>query len=105
MRGRGESQAFRLSRSGGRRKRILGVVTNPAERLGFRRSSQTTSYDKLLERAASLDFRIRLPDEPFFCEGEVSEVDVLVDVDEGFVMRCEALIEEVSALIRSKEDV
>jgi len=44
VRGRAESQAFRLSRSGSRRKRILGVVTKPADRLGFRRSSQTTSY-------------------------------------------------------------
>ena len=44
VRGRGESQAFGLSRSGSRRKRILAAVTKPADHLGFRRSSQTTSY-------------------------------------------------------------
>jgi hypothetical protein len=30
-------------------------------------------------------------------------VGVLLDVDDGFVRRCAAVIEEVSAVIRSKE--
>ena len=44
MRGRAESQAFRPSRSGSWRKRILVAAAKPADHLGFRHSSRTTSY-------------------------------------------------------------
>jgi hypothetical protein len=63
------------------------------------------SLTKLLARAAALDFRIQPSTDPFFDEGDVSEVDVLVDADEKFVRRCAELIEAACAVIRSKEQV
>ncbi|HYU13264.1 MAG TPA: hypothetical protein VEK82_11850 [Stellaceae bacterium] len=63
------------------------------------------SYDQLLAKSANLEFKVKSEGEPFFYEGDVSEVDVLIDVDETFVRRCAGLIEEVSSVIRSNEQV
>jgi hypothetical protein len=63
------------------------------------------SYDLLLSRASELEFRIKPEEEHFFDEGDVSEVAVLVLVDDPFVRRCAALIQEVTAIIRSREQV
>jgi hypothetical protein len=59
------------------------------------------SYSQLLERRRELEFRIKGPDGRFFFEGDVSEVNILVDADDTFVRRCAALIEEVAALIKN----
>jgi len=58
------------------------------------------SYDRLVAKAGTLPFRIKLPDESFFCEGDVSEVSTLVEVDDAFVQRCGDVISEVSVVIR-----
>ncbi len=58
------------------------------------------SYDRLVEKAGTLPFRIKLPGESFFCEGDVSEVSTLVEVDDAFVQRCGDVISEVSEVIR-----
>jgi hypothetical protein len=63
------------------------------------------SYAQLLARAVKLEFEVKPQGEDFFYEGDVSEVDTLINVDERFVRRCAALIQEASAVIRSKEDV
>ncbi len=63
------------------------------------------SYEQLLARSGEVEFKVKPPEENFFSEGDVSEVGVLIDVDDGFVRRCAAVIEEVSAVIRSKEPV
>ena len=63
------------------------------------------SYGQLLAKSANLEFNVKPEGEPFFYEGDVSEVDVLIDVDERFVRRCAGLIEEVSSVIRSNEQV
>jgi hypothetical protein len=60
------------------------------------------SYRQLLGKASKLEFKIKPEGEPFFYEGDVSEVDVLIDVDEQFVRRCAALIREVSSIMRSR---
>ena len=57
------------------------------------------SYDKLVSTAAALSFRIKLPDEDFFNEGDVSGVSTLIDVDDAFVRACAAIISEVSAAL------
>jgi hypothetical protein len=61
-----------------------------------------TSYDRLVTNAGMLPFRIRRPDEHFFDEGDVSEPDNLIDVDDAFVKSCASVIREVSdAILRS----
>jgi len=59
------------------------------------------SYDALVQKAGSLPFRVKLPDEYFFNEGDVSEVSTLVEVDDAFVQSCADVIREVSLALRS----
>jgi hypothetical protein len=66
---------------------------------------QGRSHTELLARASALDFRVRAAGDWFGEEGDISEVDVLIDADEQFVGRCAQLIEEASAVIRSKEHI
>ena len=58
------------------------------------------SYDALVKRANQLPFRVKLPDEYFFDEGDVSEITTLVEVDDVFVKQCSKSIEEVSNVVR-----
>jgi hypothetical protein len=61
------------------------------------------NYQQLLAKSSQLEFKIKPDGEPFFFEGDVSEVDVLIDAGDTFVKRCAALIQDASAIIRSKE--
>lgn len=58
------------------------------------------SYNSLVEKAETLPFRIKLPNEEFFFEGDVSEVSTLIEVDDDFVSNCARIIENVSEEIR-----
>lgn len=58
------------------------------------------SYDTLVEKAEALSFRIKLPNESFFFEGDVSEVSTLIEVNDAFVQCCSDVISEVSRIIR-----
>lgn len=58
------------------------------------------SYDALVAKAGALRFRVKLPGEAFFCEGDVSEVSTLIEVDDTFVLSCAEVIREVSVAIR-----
>lgn len=58
------------------------------------------SYDDLVAKAEALPFKIKLPDESFFFEGDVSEVSTLIEVDDAFVQRCGDVIRDVSEVIR-----
>jgi hypothetical protein len=58
------------------------------------------SYDALVAKAGVLRFRVKLPGEAFFCEGDVSEVSTLIEVDDTFVLSCAEVIREVSEAIR-----
>jgi hypothetical protein len=58
------------------------------------------SYRQLLAKASRLEFKIKPEGEPFFYEGDVSEISVLIDVDENFVRRCAALIQQVSSVVK-----
>lgn len=60
------------------------------------------SYEYLVGRYRQLEFRIKLPDESFFDEGDVSEVTLLVDVDDTFVMGCARLVEDVASVLKSE---
>jgi hypothetical protein len=58
------------------------------------------SYNALVAKSSSLPFRIKLPGENFFNEGDVSEILTLIEVNDEFVLDCARLIEEVSDEIR-----
>jgi hypothetical protein len=57
------------------------------------------SYDALLSKSELLPFRIKLQGENFFDEGDVSEIDTLIEVDDNFVLNCADLIDKVSSEI------
>lgn len=58
------------------------------------------SYDALVAKASLLPFRVKLPGERFFCEGDVSEVSTLIEVDDSFVQSCADVIRKVSVEIK-----
>ena len=58
------------------------------------------SYDALVQKANELPFRIKLPGEYFFIEGDLSEVSTLVEVDDAFLRSCADVIREVSVALR-----
>lgn len=60
------------------------------------------SHQELLARADRLEFRVRADGDHFCEEGDVSDVGILVDVDDQFVRRCAELIEQASEAIRSE---
>ena len=57
------------------------------------------SYDAMVRKGGSRYFRVLMPDESSFFEGDVSEVAILIDVNAEFVSRCASLIEEVARFI------
>jgi hypothetical protein len=60
------------------------------------------SYRQLLAKSPNLEFKVKPEGEHFFFEGDVSEVSVLIDVDEEFVRRSAALIQDASSVMRLK---
>ena len=58
------------------------------------------SYETLVQKATSLPFRVKLPSEAFFNEGDVAEVSTLVEVDDAFVLLCADVIRDVSLAIK-----
>ena len=57
------------------------------------------SYDALLSKSEILPFKIKLQGENFFDEGDISEIDTLIEVDDSFVLNCADLIDKVSSEI------
>lgn len=60
------------------------------------------SYDALVKKAGSLPFKVKLPGEVFFNEGDIGEVSTLVMADDTFVLKCAEVIHEVSLVIKSR---
>jgi hypothetical protein len=60
------------------------------------------SYDTLISKSELLAFKIKLPDDNFFNEGDVSEVSTLIKVDDEFVLNCAELIKQISNEIRNE---
>jgi hypothetical protein len=58
------------------------------------------SYNALVTRSANLPFKVKLPTEPFFNEGDISEISTLIEVDDKFVLECARIIQEVSEVVR-----
>jgi hypothetical protein len=59
------------------------------------------SYDALVAKAANLPFKVKLPTEAFFNEGDVSEISTLIEIDDKFVLQCAKIIQEVSEVVRT----
>ncbi|OGU67769.1 MAG: hypothetical protein A2499_01060 [Stygiobacter sp. RIFOXYC12_FULL_38_8] len=59
------------------------------------------SYDLLVAKSCSLPFKMKLPNEPYFLEGDVSEFSTLIQVDDAFIQLCGDTIYEVSVIIRN----
>lgn len=59
------------------------------------------SYDKLVSKSNDLPFRIKLPEERYFEEGDISEVSTLIEVNDSFVLNCAKIIEKVSRELKS----
>ena len=55
-----------------------------------------SSYDALVAKAGQIPFRVKMPTESFFFEGDVGEVDTLIEVNDAFVQLCGDIISEVS---------
>ena len=63
------------------------------------------SYDSLLSMPAALPFVVKARDQHFFFEGDVSEPDTLVLVDDAFVRSCAELIQALfDAVQRAKPE-
>lgn len=58
-----------------------------------------SSYDKLVIMANELSFTLKMPDQSFFDEGDVSEVSTLIQVDDDFVLNCANIVGQVSKVI------
>ncbi len=63
------------------------------------------SHDYLLAQKEPLPFRVRRDDDPFFNEGDVSEISTLVEVTDQFVADCAQLIEDVGRAITKSRGV
>jgi hypothetical protein len=59
-----------------------------------------SSYDALLANVDQLPFRVKRPDEFFISEGDMSEIDTLVHVDNSFVLGCAEVIRDVCAFVQ-----
>lgn len=57
------------------------------------------SYNELVEKANTLPFKVKRPDECFFDEGNVAEVATLVEADDAFVLLCATVIHDVSVAV------
>ena len=63
------------------------------------------SYDTLVAKLSTLSFKIKMPGEDYFDEGDVSEISILIEVNDEFVLDCARLIEEVSEeIIKERPD-
>lgn len=58
-----------------------------------------SSYDSLVAAASALPFRVKLPDKAYFNEGYVSEISILIRVDDKFVLLCADVISQVSSAL------
>lgn len=63
---------------------------------------QGNSYNILISKSESLPFKVRLPTQSFFNEGDVCEISTLIEVDDIFVLNCVELIELVLKEIRNE---
>lgn len=60
------------------------------------------SYNNLVEASSDLPFNIKTPEQNFFFEGDVGEIDTLIEVDDQFIYVCLTLISKVMTVISNR---
>ncbi|WP_434664741.1 hypothetical protein P5W99_29980 [Paraburkholderia sp. A3BS-1L] len=83
-------------------KALLGRFEDLYFAINALKHGEGASYKALCAKADQLPFRLKLPDERFFTEGDVAEVVTLIEVDDKFVRYCSDTITEVSEVIRKE---
>ncbi|PKO97407.1 MAG: hypothetical protein CVU12_00020 [Bacteroidetes bacterium HGW-Bacteroidetes-7] len=63
------------------------------------------SYDTLVSKSDPSPFRLKLPGENLFYEGDVSEISTLIEFDNKFVINCAEIIESVTKEIKTEHPV
>ena len=58
------------------------------------------SYEYLLSIKKDLPFKIKLPNDSHFHEGDVSEIDTLIQIDLTFLSECEEVIKETCKVLQ-----
>ena len=80
---------------------LKGRLEDLALAINVLKHGRGRSYDALVAKANTLPFRIKRPGEAFFAEGDVAEIQTLIEVDDAFVRTCADVIYEVADAIRS----
>jgi len=78
---------------------LMETFTDIQKAINVLKHGRGQSYDALVAKADRLSFRIKLPADAFFYEGDVSEVSTLVEVDDAFILECARIIQGVSEVI------
>jgi len=81
---------------------IKGSFDNYLLAINVLKHGRGRSYDILITKAQTLPYRVRMPDESFFLEGDVSELSTLIQVDDTFVRNCGGIICSVAEVIQRK---
>jgi hypothetical protein len=82
---------------------LASAITDYKLAVNVLKHGEGRSHQELLARADKLEFKVRADGDHFHQEGDVSDVDILIDVDDQFVRRCAELIEQASEAIRLRE--
>jgi hypothetical protein len=69
------------------------AITDYRLAINVLKHGEGSSHKALLARADILEFKVRAEGDHFYEEGDVSDVAILVDVDDQFVRRCAELIQ------------
>jgi hypothetical protein len=78
---------------------LASAITDYRLAVNVLKHGEGKSHQELLARADKLEFKVRADGDHFHEEGDVSDVGILVDVDDQFVRRCAELIEQASEAI------
>jgi hypothetical protein len=95
--GFGEARAFLMQHGDAKLAKRFALF---AAAVNVLKHGEGRSYDMLLSEVDPLPFRVKPRGDFFFSEGDVTEVAVLVDADDAFVMACADLIVEISTIVR-----
>lgn len=87
----------RLDAAGNGKLRDLFVKLQQA--INVLKHGRGRSYDSHVAAASALPFRVKLPEEAFFNEGNVSEISIPIEVDDKFVLLCADVISQVSSAL------
>ncbi len=83
---------------------LASVIADYRLAVNVLKHGEGRSHKELLARAGKLEFKVRADGDHFGEEGNVSDISILVDVDDEFVRRCAELIQLASKAMGSALD-